>query len=781
MINMLNHTVMKRMVRILILLVIFFFTRFNLIAQSIGIGTDSPDSSAALEIFSPSRGLLIPRLTTAQRNTIINPAHTLIIFNVDNFCIEIYDTTQHQWLQVSCPRAFSPSDTCLLPVIDSIVGNMTLCLGDTITYFVYGHRANTYIWQPPLNWIFLGGRDTAQFIVGDSGTLFLSLCNKCGCVSDSIEVLVDVAPTSVSILGSYSICISDTLTLIILDSGATSYIWQVPSGWTIIGHSNSDTLVAVPSSTGSFTFSAQACNGCGCSPSVLHTVTVGSNALNPDVSIQGPSSVCLPDTVIFRAPHLSGSIWQWWYPSTWQVLAQGGDSIVLIPDTTDGNVIVQICDTTGCACDMDTLFVTTDTCISFCIAIGGPNDDYGESIIQTTDGGYAIAGYTNSFGQGDYDMYIVKIDANGNLQWTRTIGGPNDDRGYSIIQSNDSGYIVVGYTSSFGQGRNDVYIVKLDVGGNIQWTKTVGGPNHDHGESIIQTDDDGYAIVGSTNSFGQGERDVYVVKLNATGNIQWTRTIGGTKFDFGRSIVQTSNKGFIISGITVSYSNSGGLDRDVYIVKLDSLGNLQWTRTIGGPNFDYGNSIIQTTDTGYLAVGLTQSPFGSGGPDVYVVKLDLNGNVQWTKAIGGNSGEIGMSVRPTNDGEYIVAGYTYSFGQGSNDIYLIKLDENGNIQWTRTIGGPNYDYGQCVAETNDRGYAVTGYTNSFGYGGWDIYIIKLDANGNLAPCPGGCQVSSGGVSGAGGITGTGGIVGSGGTTSSGGVTGSGGTLLKICP
>ena len=304
---------------------------------------------------------------------------------------------------------------------------------------------------------------------------------------------------------------------------------------------------------------------------------------------------------------------------------------------------------------------------SFCKAIGGESGDEGYSIIQTSDGGYAIAGYTTSFGAGGADVYVVKLDAKGNLQWTKTIGGKENDKGYSIIQTSDGGYAIAGYT---GLG---VYVVKLDANGNLQWTKTIS-PEFaaSKGYSLIQTSDGGYAIAGTTKS------DVYVVKLDANGNLQWTKTIGETYGEVGRSIIQTSDGGYAIAGyiegITyITYPSSG----DVYVVKLDANGNLQWTKAIGGPKIEEGYSIIQTSDGGYAIAGYTTS-FGEGREDVYVVKLDAKGNLQWTKTIGEESADEGYSIIQTSDGGYAIAGTTRSFGAGEKDVYVVKLDKNGN-------------------------------------------------------------------------------------------------------
>jgi hypothetical protein len=310
---------------------------------------------------------------------------------------------------------------------------------------------------------------------------------------------------------------------------------------------------------------------------------------------------------------------------------------------------------------------------SFCKAIGGPGVEIGRSLIKTSDGGYAIAGFTISFGAGSGDFYVVKLDANGNLQWTKTIGGPADEIGYSLIQTSDGGYAIAGITESFGAGGKDVYVVKLDANGNLQWTKTIGGKSWDEGHSLIQTSDGGYAITGYTISFGAGGADVYVVKLDARGNLQWTKTIGGKHPDSGYSLIQTSDGGYAIAGITESFGAGG---KDVYVVKLDANGNLQWTKTIGGKDFEYGYSLIQTFDGGYAIAGATYT-FGAGGWDVYVVKLNANGNLQWTKTIGGKSWEAGHSLIQTSDGGYAITGKTESFGAGAVDVYVVKLDANG--------------------------------------------------------------------------------------------------------
>jgi len=289
---------------------------------------------------------------------------------------------------------------------------------------------------------------------------------------------------------------------------------------------------------------------------------------------------------------------------------------------------------------------------SFCKAIGGPGAEMGRSLIQTSDGGYAIAGATTSFGAGELDVYLVKLDANGNLQWTKTIGGPEIEEGNSLLQTSNGGYVIAGYTASFGAGKADVYVVKLDANGNLQWTKTIGGKDEDVGTSLIQTSDSGYAIAGVTKSFGAGKADVYVVKLDANGNLQWTKTIGGENDDRGFSLIQTSDGGYAIAGETESFG--AGKD-DVYVVKLDANGNLQWTKTIDVKNEYLSEpSLIQTSDGGYAIAGSTIS-FGAGwiNVDVYVVKLDKNGDaccsISQTSRVG-SGGRLGSATPSIRSG-----------------------------------------------------------------------------------------------------------------------------------
>jgi uncharacterized delta-60 repeat protein len=373
---------------------------------------------------------------------------------------------------------------------------------------------------------------------------------------------------------------------------------------------------------------------------------------------------------------------------------------------------------------------TSPTGSSFIKRIGGTSGDYSSSIQQTSDGGYVMTGETWRFGAGSSDVFVIKLDSSGNLSWAKTIGGTSDDYGRFIQQTSDGGYVITGYTSSFGAEYNDVLVIKLDSSGNLSWAKIIGGTSYDYGRSIQQTSDGGYVITGYTQSFGAGYYDVFVIKLNSSGNLSWAKTIGGKLGDSGNSIQQTSDGGYVITGGTSSF---GAGEDDVFVIKLDSSGNLSWAKTIGGTNYDYGYSIQQTSDGGYVITGKTSS-FGTGEDDVFVIKLDSSGNLSWAKTIGGTDDDRGLSIQQTSDGGYVITGYTSSFGAGYGDAFVIKLDSSGNLSWAKTMGGTNYDVGYSIHQTSDGGYIITGSTEFsrrvYGY----IFVIKLDSSGDIPGC-----------------------------------------------
>jgi hypothetical protein len=290
--------------------------------------------------------------------------------------------------------------------------------------------------------------------------------------------------------------------------------------------------------------------------------------------------------------------------------------------------------------------------------------DVGYCVQQTSDGGYIIAGMYSGHG-----LWLIKTDSNGNQQWNNVFTSQGMDAAYSVQQTTDGGYILVGGYHASGGLTCDVYLIKTDAGGNKQWDQKIGA-GAERGYCVRQTSDGGYIITGYT-AYGAGGLDVYLIKTDAGGNPTWTQTFGGTGGEQGYSVRQTSDGGYIITGITSSF---GAGNNDVYLIKTDAGGNPTWTQTFGGTNYDCGASVRQTSDGGYIIGGITFS-FGSGSGDIYLIKTDAGGNKQWDETFGvaNTLGEGFPCADQTTDGGYIIAGTKYTT---YSEFWLIKLGTN---------------------------------------------------------------------------------------------------------
>jgi hypothetical protein len=353
---------------------------------------------------------------------------------------------------------------------------------------------------------------------------------------------------------------------------------------------------------------------------------------------------------------------------------------------------------------------------------GGSDWDAAYSVQQTTDGGYIIGGTAQSFGPGPQGLYLVKTDASGDTTWSRTYGGSDWDYGNSARQTTDGGYVIGGSTWSFGTGYADFYLVKADASGDTTWTRTYArysGSYMDEAFSIRQTTDGGYVLAGYT---GPWPYDSYVVKTNASGDTIWTLTIDlMTDDEWIWSIEQTNDGGYIATGGFWTTADN----YDYFLTKIDASGSIVWTQTYGGSDDEWANCVQQTSDGGYIVVGTSYS-FGAGDADFWLVKTDASGDPLWTRTYGGSDYEEGSAVQQTNDGGYVIAGDTYSFGAGGSDFYLVKTDAFGDTLWTRTYGGTaDDDWLNSVQQTDDGGYIMAGRTNSFGAGNYDFYVVKV--------------------------------------------------------
>jgi hypothetical protein len=399
---------------------------------------------------------------------------------------------------------------------------------------------------------------------------------------------------------------------------------------------------------------------------------------------------------------------------------------------------------------------------------GGSLGDEFNSLTNTPDGGFLMAGHTFS-NDGDVvgyhptssDVFLVKVDASGNRQWAKAFGGTWGEFSSTIINTPDGGYAMIGYAfSNDGDlngsniGGNDVWLLKLDAAGNKQWAKNYGGVGSDRGTSIVALPGGGYIIVGYTFSNDldftgfHGICDVLAMKLDANGTKVWTKLYGGNNIEEVSSVVATSDGGFVVAGH--SFSTNGDVSGnhgnvDAWILKIDANGNKQWSKLYGGSTSDYFTSLIATKDGGYIASGYTLSNDGDvsgnhGGTDALIVKIDGNGNKQWAKLFGGTNNDFANSIVTTQNGDYIITGQTISNDgdiigfKGVADAFVLKLNQNGNKQNLKTYGGSAGDGSNAIVISSDGSYVIAGSSRSTdgdlldsnNHGPNDAWIMKIN-------------------------------------------------------
>lgn len=368
--------------------------------------------------------------------------------------------------------------------------------------------------------------------------------------------------------------------------------------------------------------------------------------------------------------------------------------------------------------------------VDFVTMSGFGNLEHSYSACQTPDGGYLIAGATGSYGEGGYDILLSKYNESGSLLWTRIAGGAEYDDGFDLKPTADGGYIVSGISQSFSSGDYDAILIKFDPSGNLARAWTAGGQLYDASFTVQQLSDGGYILAGTTRSFGSEGSDAWLAKLTESGVLCWARTAGGPYHDSICSIYQTSDNGTISVGST---DPDGSGVYDVLLMKHDADGYLTWARTAGGESNDIGRSIIQTGDGGYIVCGYTES-YGAGGSDIFTLKFDAVGNIVWARTTGGESSEEGESVQLTQDEGYIVSGFTDSYGAGKRDLILVKYNHQGSIMWSRTAGNTGYDQSFYAEQVADGGYFMSGYVDTNSTSNREVVIVKTDTNGLIADC-----------------------------------------------
>jgi hypothetical protein len=399
---------------------------------------------------------------------------------------------------------------------------------------------------------------------------------------------------------------------------------------------------------------------------------------------------------------------------------------------------------------------------------GGTEDDKGLSLVKTSDGGYAIGGLTESFGFEDQQFWLIKTDAYGNVEWNRTCGDAS--RTCSLAKTSDGGYTMVSRTLS-EESSWDFLLVKTDASGNVEWNQTYGRDYTEWPKSIVGTSDGGCAIVGFTNSFTNGGHDCWLVKTDASGNMEWNKHYGGRGYDVGQDLVLTSDGGYAIAGL---------LDWDFWLLKTDEEGNMEWNQTYSKAKIEIAHSVVEASDGGYALVGETPY-FGDENGDSWLIKTDVSGNIEWSftevgtayeliettngdyaiaghtgsfgangvdfwfwfvedpkdlsllysQTYGGTGTDIAYSLVEASDGGFAIVGFTESFGAGEADFWMVKTDAYGNVEWNQTYGGIGTEKAHSLVETSDGGYALVGFTESIGAGMSDFWLVKTDEFGNM--------------------------------------------------
>jgi len=350
---------------------------------------------------------------------------------------------------------------------------------------------------------------------------------------------------------------------------------------------------------------------------------------------------------------------------------------------------------------------------------GGTSNDDAIAVIQTIDSCFVFLGHTES--SGNMDIWLAKIDATGNILWNKTFGGPSGDFGIIVKQTTDQGYIIVGTTESFGNGDRSIWLIKTDEYGNEQWNKVYDDTydNTCQAQYVSLTSDGGYIITGGTGDFTLDQSDAWLIKTDENGTEEWNKKLGGPTNQKTYTVFQTDDGGYILSGNT---KTNGSID--VWLVKTDETGNILWDNIFGGNEWDNAYSMQITSDNGYILAGYTKS-FGNGEEDFWLIKTDSQGNEIWNTIYGESQYDVIYSIQQTQDGGYIGGGLTNSFGATEFDMWIVKSDSQGNIKWSKTIGGNQNDYAFSISQTFDQGYIFAGRTNSFGNGNDDAYVVRI--------------------------------------------------------
>ncbi|MEL6650135.1 MAG: caspase family protein [Bacteroidota bacterium] len=366
----------------------------------------------------------------------------------------------------------------------------------------------------------------------------------------------------------------------------------------------------------------------------------------------------------------------------------------------------------------------------FSKTFGGDRDEHAMAVTTTATGDYVVAGFTNSYGLGKSDVWVMKLDDFGNEVWRQYFGDKDYDWANDLIETRDGNYVLAGYTRDQKSGKNNAWVFQLNRHGELMWSRTYGGKDADEARSIIQTKDGGFAVAGFSYSNSKGKSDIWLLRLNAVGEILWDQHYGGSGIEKAYSIAETSDEGFVIGG----YQHYNETNRaDMLVVRTDRNGRGIWRRVVRAPGNDVIESVLQTDEGQFLAAGWRYNE-SNKSLDACLVHLNASGRVLNEYLMGGSGKDAFYDLIHTRDGGYVLAGQSTSFSK-SSDLWMVKLDKRLQQVWQKRSLGKGNDYGRAVAQVADGGFLLTGGTRSYSKGGSDMWVLKTDARGNFANHP----------------------------------------------
>ena len=366
----------------------------------------------------------------------------------------------------------------------------------------------------------------------------------------------------------------------------------------------------------------------------------------------------------------------------------------------------------------------------FTKTFGGKANEHAMSVIQTKDGEYVVAGFTFSYGKGKSDIWVMKLDRYGEKIWQRYLGSKGLDWPNALIETRDGNYVIAGYSRDDDTHLSDAWIFQLNEYGEGMWSKTFGGESDDVAKAIIQTSDGGFAVTGFTYSNSRGESDVWLLRLNAVGEELWQKNYGGKGTEMGYSIMETQDDGFLIGG----YQSYDSVNKaDMLIVKTDRKGKGVWRRALKSRGNDIVESVLETPRGDFLIGGWAYMP-EKGDLDAKLAKMGPGGKILWERTYGGKGKDAIYDMEFAPEGGIILAGQTGSFGP-SSDVWIFHTDNEGRMDWQKRSKGDKNDYGHALALANDGGFVIAGGTKSYSAKGSDMVLMKTDPKGNFGNGP----------------------------------------------